>query len=140
MLKYPDIRLPNGYVYPGFNTPEIDRTNAIKAESNIIAGFVQWFENRKMRICKVDNSIDRYTPIGTPIEKFMAEYFKIDLEVVEHEKREILAYIRVQAGGDPSAERDELGLSPIKLKKFILKRNRAKRPARVCADGEEVPY
>ena len=139
-MRYEDINLPSGYVYPGPITSEIDRMELAKKESKIISNFMFWVENNGMRICKVDRTIDRYAPIGTPIEQFLAEYFNIDLETVEQEKLEILAYMRIQNGGNPEAEREELGLKQIELKKVVLRRSRVKRPARMCVDEDVIVY
>ncbi len=144
-MKYEDINLSNGYTYPGPITSEVDRMHSAKNESKIISNFMYWVENNGMRICKIDRTIDRYAPICTPIEQFLAQYFNIDLETVEQEKREILAYMRISGGGDPAIEREELGLEPIELKKTVLRRNRAKRLARINSrihvnDEEQIVY
>jgi hypothetical protein len=137
-MRYEDINLPSGYTYPGPTTSEIDRMELAKKESKIISNFMFWVENSGMRICKVDRTIDRYAPIGIPMEQFLAQYFNIDLEIVEQEKLEVLAYMRIKDGGNPETEREELGLEQIELKKTVLRRNRAKRPAMTYADEENM--
>lgn len=79
-----------------FATPECDKLLAVSADSQKIGAFLEWLEQeRELTICDLDyRREDRYYPAYIPINKLLAEYFKIDLNKVEQERSALLDGIR----------------------------------------------
>lgn len=86
--------------YP--KTPELDKMKKIQEKSQEIGYFLDWLNAEKSWIlCKMfegeeDNHTHKgdYLPAHFNIEKLLAEYFRIDLQKVEKERRAILEAIR----------------------------------------------
>ncbi len=99
--------------------PECDRMAKVSEVSQKIGEFLEWLESKDFRICQwVDGTSDAariaaafsfntekmdeldnvpnegYYPITTNIEKLLAEYFEIDLNKVEKERRALLEALR----------------------------------------------
>lgn len=68
-------------------TPELDKLTALKERSQPIGEFLEWL------------SFEKDINLPGTIERLLAEYFDIDLDEVEWEKRAILAHIQAQQGG-----------------------------------------
>lgn len=78
-------------------TPELDKMLKNKDQSQTIGEFLDWLQNEKeIVLCKWDNKISEHHPFPfyTSIEKLLAEYFGIDLDKCEKERRAILANLR----------------------------------------------
>lgn len=78
-------------------TPELDKMSAIHEKSNATGDFLDWLQNsREPRIylCELDQDAEQFYPPNLSIEKLLAEYYKIDLNKVEEERRQMLDYIR----------------------------------------------
>lgn len=94
--------------------PECDRLLAVHDESQAIADFLEdseyvlalWVDCEDFHEggghCMEDSHL---VPVGTPIEKILAAYFKIDLAKVERERRAMLR--------DMSVPSDNSGVSPL---------------------------
>ena len=71
--------------------PEHDKLTAITAESQTIGAFL---ENSGFTLCTVGkyNDLDgnRYIPVRKSINSILADYFGIDLDEIEREKRAML--------------------------------------------------
>lgn len=80
-------------------TPELDKLHKVTDESQGIGAFLDWLREQGLTLCKyyVDET---YEPCGLPAEKLLADYYKIDLEEVEQERRDLLDWLR-----DENAER-----------------------------------
>lgn len=74
--------------------PECEKMTAIQDKPRVIGDFLEWLEETKeMTICVLiegENEQGEYYPIYLETEKLLAEFFKIDLDKVEEEKRQIL--------------------------------------------------
>lgn len=103
--------------YPA--TPELDKIRAHQDTSQEIGSFIEWLStearfgpqsgegrraairaqklnNSPVELCLFDEAWDEWRPVGLKIEEMLARYFKIDLNVVEEERRAVLEHIREQ--------------------------------------------
>lgn len=99
--------------------PECDKMIEVNKESQAIGEFLEWLESKGCKICEWVDGITEadviaaafaldmekldelegkplrgYSPISKNTEKILAEYFKIDLNKVEAERRALLAALR----------------------------------------------
>lgn len=83
--------MPNDY-------PEHDRMRLISDESQSIGRFLDWLQDEKgCVICQSDEIFPgefEYAPIRTPPERLLAQYFDINLDVIENEKQQMLEELR----------------------------------------------
>lgn len=70
---------------------ELERMAQVRKRSQIIGEFLEWLRS-KYTICK--SSGHGYYPALKSTEELLAEYFEIDLEQAERERRELLRQIR----------------------------------------------
>ena len=77
--------------------PEHEKLSAISDQSQAIGQFLDWLQNEKAVTLAEYLDEDgghwgeaRLVPIHRSIQHWLAEYFGIDLEVIETEKREML--------------------------------------------------
>ena len=101
----------NGEDYPEPATPEHDKLKSQTADNcnQHIGQFLEWCQEKGWELCAMD-AFDEYLPLYKTIPTIIAEYLGIDQGAIEREKRELIAYLRVRAGGDPKEEREELGI------------------------------
>lgn len=75
--------------------PECEKLAAVKDKSQIVGEFIDWLRHEKgFDICEPDTNNDgeeEYYPVTASVEKLLAEFFDIDLDKVEKERRKILA-------------------------------------------------
>ncbi len=114
---------PDPTTVPEPKTPELEKMKVVRERSQEIGDFLEWCRGRGAvlavqhkhdagcgeivkdkdpfvnvinvlvgRDCGLKN--DEYAPLTYNIEKLLAEYFQIDLERAESEKRALLDYIR----------------------------------------------
>lgn len=81
--------------------PEHEKLQAIKEQSQIIGEFLEWLAvEKQVSLCKVDpeyrGDYSPYWPIRKRYEELLAEFFNIDLEVLEEEKRTMLEEMQEQ--------------------------------------------
>jgi hypothetical protein len=76
--------------------PALDKMQAVQKESQAIGEFLEWLQDRGTSLGYWHG--DDYIPYryGT-IEDLLADYFEIDLNQVEREKRAELAELRKEA-------------------------------------------
>lgn len=79
--------------------PEHEKLSKIKDKSQIIGTFIDWLNNKKeihlSRWMRKKGYIwERLIYIDEDIETLIAEFFKIDLKILEKEKIQILEKIR----------------------------------------------
>jgi hypothetical protein len=77
--------------------PECEKMVAIKDKSQAIGEFLEWLQNiKEMTICQLIDGEDEmeYSPTYLNTEKLLAEFFNIDLDKVEEEKRQMLKELR----------------------------------------------
>lgn len=81
--------------------PELERMNAISKESQTCGEFLVWLrEEKKFTLCQtVTSSNWAYHPVHVDMTKLLAEFFRIDLNKVEEERRVILDSIRQSNDG-----------------------------------------
>jgi hypothetical protein len=79
--------------------PELAKMAKVKLEGQVIGDFLEWLRQEKdWRLCEAhqhddgcDGACNRgYELVGFSTEKLLAEFFEIDLDKVEQEKRAIL--------------------------------------------------
>lgn len=80
--------------------PECEKMNAVSEDSNKIGAFLDWLNNEQCVVlaryyddveCEnCEETSKQLLPIRLSIEELLAEYFDIDLDKVEKERREIL--------------------------------------------------
>jgi hypothetical protein len=75
--------------------PECEKLAKISEESNKIGDFLEEL-NRKYYICEFDESDEVYYPVRKSINDYLAEYYDIDLDKVEDERRALLKWLQEQ--------------------------------------------
>lgn len=73
--------------------PECEKMIKVKEESQNIGEFIDWLYTRYMHIAFYDEEGNLH-PALISTEKLLAEYFNIDLDKVEKEKRQMLEELR----------------------------------------------
>lgn len=75
---------------------ELEKMTAVQDRSQEIGEFLDWLACVKgLDLCRYDGEkTERWWPAGITAEKLLAEYFGIDLNKAEEEKRAILAQMR----------------------------------------------
>lgn len=75
--------------------PELDKMKAAREKSAVLSDFLDWMDENGIRLCR--NNPDHYWakggeyyPITENYEQLLAQYFNIDLNKVEEERRRIL--------------------------------------------------
>lgn len=75
------------------DTPELDKMKSVQAESQAIGKFLEWLEEKGMFIGRYEN--DNYiNAISESNEQLLADYFEIDLKLVEKERVALLKEFR----------------------------------------------
>ena len=76
--------------------PQHEKLNAVKDQSQTIGDFLEWLHSEKgIILTSYSNSNMNWpTPDLTAKERLMAEYFEIDLDALEAEKRMMLGMIQ----------------------------------------------
>lgn len=76
-------------------TPECQRLSDVQTESNIIGEFLDWLTyDKQYEICERYATTEAYLPVHETTNKLLAEYFEINLDKVEKERRELLEWLR----------------------------------------------
>jgi hypothetical protein len=80
--------------------PEHNKLQVIKDRSQPIGEFLVWLaETKHLEICeRIGSHNDYLQPITQKSQELLAEYFDIDLERLEKEKRMMLDELRKEAG------------------------------------------
>ena len=95
--------------------PECDKLSKIKDQSFAIGQFLEWIESRGWYICSYREAkpdIGYFPVMNFNIESVLAEYFGIDLEAVEREKRQMLEKFRNEYLEKPSLQRNQETVLP----------------------------
>lgn len=77
--------------------PEHDRMAEVRERSQVIGEFLDFIP---YRLCEINNeswSFPQWVPVGRSVNAILADYFGIDLNRVEQEKRAMLADLRAAA-------------------------------------------
>ncbi len=74
---------------------EHEKLKAIKDQSEAIGQFLEWQTSKDRDLCQFNSKHDDYLPLfHGSIEKILAEYFEIDLQKLEEEKRQMIEECR----------------------------------------------
>lgn len=77
------------------NYPEHEKLKEIQDQSQIIGEFLEWLNYEKeYSLCECENKYDRWQPISENHQKLLAQFFNIDLDKLEQEKRKMLEELR----------------------------------------------
>lgn len=80
----------------GWTMTECDKMHAVQNESQVIGNFLEWLlQKQGMVLCSYCDEIG-LSPMVVNIEELLADYFEIDLNKVEQEKRAILDQQRAE--------------------------------------------
>lgn len=76
--------------------PEHAKLHAIKDQSQKLGEFIEWLHEQGMEICVCEqyDHNHEYFPIYKSIEQLLADYFEIDLDKLEEEKRSMIEQLR----------------------------------------------
>lgn len=91
-------------------TTELDKMSAVHERSNSIGDFIEWLKNSReprLFICELDEDAEEFYCPHLSTEKLLAEYFKIDLNKLEEERRGLLEAIRQQNDKEDKAKKDK---------------------------------
>lgn len=69
---------------------ELEKIGKVKDKSHCIGEFLEWLQEKRYFIACYSPDGTELIPTHKSIEKWLADYFQIDLTKVEKEKREIL--------------------------------------------------
>ena len=84
--------------------PEHDKLRAVQAESEIIGQFLEESGLVLAEYIDVGRTLDeRLVPVQKSTEQILASYFKIDLTVVDQEKKQMLVAMRELNSGVPAS-------------------------------------
>jgi hypothetical protein len=74
-------------------TPESDKLLLVKEKAQIIGLFLEDLYEKGFRVCyrTLFDKKEKYYVRSTTIEEMLAEYFEIDLELVEKERMSVLS-------------------------------------------------
>ena len=85
-------------------TPELDKIQANRTESQSIGDFLDWLRNdHNLSLCKYDEKaicedceeeVGGYISSHLSVEQLLAQYFGVDLNKAEEERQALLAQIR----------------------------------------------
>jgi hypothetical protein len=80
--------------------PEHEKLTKVKDQSQLIGAFLDWLEQSGYTICEYSKKREEFFPIHQSVQKWLAEYFDIDLEKLDAEKVSMLDKLRkAQKGG-----------------------------------------
>lgn len=74
-------------------SPECERLAAVSEESNKIGSFLDWMQSKGLVIASYDDDGYLYSA-HISINHLLAEYYEIDLDKVEQERRALLDWVR----------------------------------------------
>lgn len=74
--------------------PECEKLQAVSEKSQCISEFIEWLETTK-NVQLSQNVDDYYRWLDTPIDQLTAEFFNIDLNKVERERKHMLERCRI---------------------------------------------
>ena len=80
------------------STPELDRIAKVHDQSEIIGQFLEWLQDASHYAIgewiSERNVQDSFVPAHPDINRLLAEYYDIDLDKVDQERKQILDEIR----------------------------------------------
>ncbi len=83
-------------------TPALDKLHSVHEKSQTIGAFLDWLLNeQRFVLAAYDGRHELPVPTMRPITRFLAEYFEIDEEACEAERRAILDAMRTENEARP---------------------------------------
>jgi hypothetical protein len=77
--------------------PECEKLLAVKDKSQLVGEFLEWASGKNMVLCARPKGDDEeYYPVMQSWEKLLADFFGIDLNKVESERRAMLADLQAK--------------------------------------------
>lgn len=74
--------------------PELDKMLEVQEQSQAIGEFLEWLQSQGIILSRFDDESDALVGTHRSIERLLADYFEIDLDAVERERRVMLERIR----------------------------------------------
>lgn len=75
--------------------PEHEKLSKVSQKSQACGEFLDWLYQQGYHLCSIsDGYEDTYVPTPKPVRRLLAEYFEIDEEKIETEKRAMMAELR----------------------------------------------
>lgn len=74
--------------------PEHEKMTQVTNESHIIGQFLEYLNEQGIVLGKYDEQGQHIWPHRQPINERLAEYFNIDLKVIEQEKQQMIQELR----------------------------------------------
>lgn len=76
--------------------PELAKMEDARPSSQVIGEFLDWLSDKGLTICAFHPTVRNgiYHPTHKSIEQTLADYFEIDLNKIENERRQILDEFR----------------------------------------------
>ena len=71
-------------------TPELDKMKAVHEKSQAIGEFLEWLHSKGINLAKYPDNSDYLSIYRYSTEKILAEFFGIDLDKCEKERRQLL--------------------------------------------------
>jgi 1-aminocyclopropane-1-carboxylate deaminase/D-cysteine desulfhydrase-like pyridoxal-dependent ACC family enzyme len=95
--------------------PEHEKMAKVQEKSQAIGEFIDWLEMNNRYICEYTGGrFGEYSPDRVPINRRLAEFFGIDLNIIEAEKKAMLAEIRqANENREKEQERERVLASPL---------------------------
>ena len=79
---------------PQYPYPEHEKLQKVIDQSQTIGEFFEWLKNTKKIVMAQWGKWDSLYPLSLPTQETLAEYFEIDLNKLEQEKRAMLEELR----------------------------------------------
>lgn len=75
-------------------TPEHDKLGQVREQSQACGEFLEWLgDAKKLVLCFYDDESEQYQPSHPGVTRLLAEFFSIDQDKLEAEKRAMLDYL-----------------------------------------------
>lgn len=82
--------------------PECEKLSKVSEQSNKIGDFLDWLRQHSIVLCTYDDDSEQYFDAGmmtdSGINRLLAQYFGVDLNKVEEERRALLEWLREVQG------------------------------------------
>jgi hypothetical protein len=79
---------------PMIDVSEHEKMAKIKDNAQVIGEFLEWLNDKGITLCRLGDPYGQFFPDGVHIEDRLAEYYGIDLNKIEKEKRAMLEDMR----------------------------------------------
>ena len=74
--------------------PEHEKLKALGGANQIVGDFIGWLSEQGIELCERTRRRDELVPCGKSRDDLLAEFFDIDTEKLEDEKRQMLDELR----------------------------------------------